>query len=373
MSHTESDTPPAELDAAAALASARRVVVKIGSSLLTTDADGRRPLDLTVLAADAIKALGPNGDLCFVSSGAVALGRQHQIEAGMTVADKQALAAIGQIDLMVQWRAALAAVGRKAAQILLTPEITERRRRYLNARASLRTLLDWGIIPIINENDVVATTGLRYGDNDRLAAMAAGLVDADTVVLLTDVDGLYTDNPAKNPDAKHVSLVKPEYLTRIDKSGMDPGSSVGTGGMASKIDAARLATSWGLRVIITSGRTPEPFSAIANGSARATVFEAARPMVPARRRWLAGLTPTGGIAHVDEGALKALREGKSLLAVGVSRIDKPFEEGDVVSVVAPNGKPVGFGLAKASSTAIENRSVKIAFHRDDFVLEMDSQ
>ncbi|MEM9988939.1 MAG: glutamate 5-kinase [Pseudomonadota bacterium] len=355
--------------AADILRTAQRLVIKIGSSLLIGGEDGHPALDVSALCQDIATYQGQGKQICIVSSGAVALGRRILPGRGNELSDRQALSAIGQIHLLSLWQNHLNAVGLNAAQVLLTPDITERRTRYLNARSTLRHLLEAGIVPIINENDTVAVDELRYGDNDRLAAMTAGIMDADALLLLTDVDGIYTDNPSKNKKATHIAHLSPQTLADLDTSLMETGSHVGTGGMASKIEAGRLATSWGIPTMISSGHTAHPLVKIIAGEAKATLLSASPARTKARRRWLTGLLDQDRpIIHVDQGAATALKEGKSLLKVGVTKVERPFDVGDVVAVLC-EGTPIGFGLAKTSSPMVTEGSAKIIIHRDDFVVE----
>lgn len=368
-------------DAAAALDQAKRWVVKVGSSLLAPLDQKAPALNLDALCTNVRDVQQRSGEVCLVSSGAVAMGADLKIDFGEDLSAKQALSAIGQIGLMNRWQAALGAHGLTPAQVLLTPDITARRRRYLNARATLRTLMTRQVIPIINENDAVATDEIRYGDNDRLAAMTAGLVGADVLILLTDTDGLYTDNPFTHPDADHISHILPSALTQWDRQQLGSTSGVGTGGMASKLDAARLASAWGINVVIASGLTTHPagpLGAILTKAARATLIPASDQPVSARRRWLEGLMPSTanidqgstntGQLTVDTGAAAALRAGKSLLAVGVTHIDTPFGDGDVV-VVREAGRQIGYGLARLPSEGLAQRAQTLVIHRDDFVVE----
>ncbi|MEM9421866.1 MAG: glutamate 5-kinase [Pseudomonadota bacterium] len=354
-------------NAAQAASNARRIVIKVGSSLIApvSNASGA---NLLGLCADVGALKKNNKEVCLVSSGAVALGREGLQTMGNTLADRQALSAIGQIRLLRRWEEALGANDLIAAQVLLTPDITGTRRRYLNARAAMRALLSVGAVPVINENDTVATEELRYGDNDRLAAMAAGIIGADLLILFTDTDGLYTKNPFEHSDAEHIPTLTATALTNWDRRALGPTSSVGTGGMASKLDAAQLAGAWGTHTLIASGLGERPLKALIDGASKATLCLAAKGHVPARRRWLEGLQPQRGSIVIDAGAANALREGKSLLSVGVRQIKALFTVGDVVGVHTEEGT-LGFGLARADANAVKDRSAKVVIHRDDFVLE----
>ena len=345
------------MDAAALLADARLLVVKVGSSLVA----GGAPFSADGLARDLAARDGPS---VLVSSGAVALGRAVRpdlVSAGL--AGQQALSALGQPRLMRMWEAALGGQGRPCAQVLLTPDVTDDRARYLNARAALRALLGAGVVPVVNENDAVATDEIRYGDNDGLAARVAGLVAADALVLLSDVDGLY-DRPPSDPGAAHVPRVAFEDAEAV--AGYAGAGGTGTGGMASKLAAARLAASWGVPCVIASGRTERPLSALAEG-ARATLFEPDRS-APARRRWLAGTKARAGAVEIDAGAARALRGRASLLAVGITRVVTPFRRGEVVEARS-GGQAVAYGLASCDAEAVMSGAAKVVLHRDDLVVE----
>ncbi len=364
MSQASAFSPANAADAAR---NARRVVVKVGSSLLAPP-PGKEGADLPGLAADVRSLIDKGGEVCLVSSGAVALGRPGLPEMGNSLADRQALSAVGQIRLLRLWEDALRDVGLTAAQVLLTPDITGTRRRYLNARAAMRTLMSTGAVPVINENDTVATDELRYGDNDRLAAMTAGIIGADLLILFTDTDGLYTKNPFEHGDAEHIPCLTAEALSSWDRQSLGPASSVGTGGMASKLDAAQLAGAWGTHTLIASGVGARALEAVADGTKHATLCLPSKARAPARRRWLEGLNPQGGAIEVDEGAAAALKAGKSLLAVGIEQVEAPFIVGDVVRIQS-GGIGIGFGLARTDARSIEDGSAKLVIHRDDFVLE----
>ncbi len=349
---------------ASALPDAGLLVVKVGSSLIA----GGKDFSLPGLAEDLVQRSGP---VIIVSSGAVALGRGATGEtrrgADLVLAERQALAAIGQPLLQRRWREAFATQGLSTAQILLTPDITDHRSRYLNARSALRALIDRGVVPIINENDAVATDELRYGDNDGLAARVAGLVEAEALLLLSDIDGLYNKNPNTHDDAEPVAHVGLGDIDSYRAVAGPSASSSGTGGMASKIQAASLAAGWGVRTVIASGHHERPLAALATGS-RSTSFEPG-PRQASRRRWLAGAVERQGAVDVDEGAVRALEQGASLLSVGVQTVATPFLAGDVVEV-QHQGVAVAFGLALCDAAAME--STKVLIHRDDMVLRSSS-
>jgi glutamate 5-kinase len=274
----------------------------------------------------------------------VALGRRRLglKRRALTLPEKQAAAAAGQSQLMRAWEEALGPVGLTVAQVLMTPDDTEVRRRYLNARATLETLLELGVAPVVNENDTVATEELRYGDNDRLAARVAQMVGADLLVLLSDVDGLYTADPRRDPAARHIPRV--EALTP-EIEAMAGGANEGTGGMATKLAAVRIAAAAGCSTLITLGRRPSPLSAVEDG-ARATYFAAPATPAAAYKAWIAGALAPQGALVVDEGAARALRSGKSLLSAGVTAVEGRFDKGDAVIVRDGTGREVGRGLAR---------------------------
>lgn len=376
---------PVGPNAASALGAARRVVVKIGSSLLI-DAATRQPTrDWLAAVASDLAALKTEGrEVIVVSSGSIALGRGRLPALGARLEDKQAAASVGQSLLMAAWSGALDPHGLIAGQVLLTRDDTERRRRWLNARATVEALLTHGVIPIVNENDTVATEEIRYGDNDRLAARTAQLARADLLILLSDVDGLYTADPRRDPNAAHLPLIEtlsPDILAMGGGANADAG--VGTGGMATKLAAAQIARSAGCATIIASGQTLSPLSAIRDG-ARATLIAAPDGPMAAYKQWIAGsLSPTG-VLTLDAGAVTALKAGKSLLPAGVTGVSGGFEKGDCVRLIDPNGRAVGVGLAAYAAdeaarlrgrrsdeieTLLGYRGASVLIHRDDMVLD----
>lgn len=376
---------PVGPNAASALGAARRVVVKIGSSLLI-DAATRQPTrDWLAAVASDLAALKAEGrEVIVVSSGSIALGRGRLPALGARLEDKQAAASVGQSLLMAAWSGALDPHGLIAGQVLLTRDDTERRRRWLNARATIEALLTHGVIPIVNENDTVATEEIRYGDNDRLAARTAQLARADLLVLLSDVDGLYTADPRRDPNAAHMPLIEtlsPDILAMGGGANADAG--VGTGGMATKLAAAQIARSAGCATIIASGQTLSPLSAIRDG-ARATLIAAPDGPMAAYKQWIAGsLSPTG-VLTLDAGAVTALKAGKSLLPAGVTGVSGTFEKGDCVRLIDPDGRAVGVGLAAYAAdeaarlrgrrsdeieTLLGYRGASVLIHRDDMVLD----
>ena len=334
-----------------ALSAARRLVVKIGSALLV-DAEAAAPRRdwLGGVAAD-IAALRRRGtQVIVVSSGAIALARRGL---GLTAArlrlnEQQAAAAVGQIRLAQAWSEALSAEGLVAAQLLLTLGDTEDRRRFLNARETLTTLLELGCIPVINENDSVATTEIRFGDNDRLAARVAAMVGADQLVLLSDIDGLYTADPKRDPAACHIPEVA-ALTPQIEAMGGDPPPGYSSGGMRTKLVAARIATGAGCAMAIAPGRLSHPLRALDEGG-RCTWFLPAADGRSARKSWIAASLAPLGTLTLDEGAVAAIRAGRSLLPAGVRTIEGQFARGDAVTIQAATGEPIGRGLVAYSAT-----------------------
>ncbi len=335
--------------AAERLASARRVVVKVGSSLLIdrdTGAADRAWLSAFALDAERLRARGQQ--LLVVSSGAVALGRRRLglKRRSLALAEKQAAAAAGQSLLMRAWEEAFEPQGVAAAQVLLTRDDTEVRRRWLNARATVETLLGLGALPVVNENDTVVTEEIRYGDNDRLAARVAQMIGADLLVLLSDVDGLYTADPRRDPAARRLERI--EVLTpeiEAMAGGANASAGVGTGGMATKLTAARIAQAAGCATVITLGSRAAPLAAIESGEA-ATLVEAAGSVAAAYKSWIAGSLAPAGRLLVDAGAAQALSRGKSLLCAGVRGVEGRFGKGDAVLIIDPEGREVGRGLTR---------------------------
>ncbi len=328
-----------------ALADFRRVVVKVGSSLLVDTQAGRLNESwLASLAADLAAMHRDKCDVLVVSSGAIALGRAVLKLAGgpLKLEDSQAAAAVGQIALARTWTEALSRHGIIAGQVLVTLGDTEERRRYLNARSTIDTLLQWRAIPVINENDTVATNEIRYGDNDRLAARVATMVSADLLVLLSDVDGLYDAPPESTAEARHVASVA-RVTPEIEAMAGAAGSELSRGGMLTKIEAARIATDAGTHMVIASGRRDHPLRAVADG-ARCTWFLTAANPVTARKKWIAGALEPKGSLKIDAGAAAALRRGKSLLPAGVIAVDGNFMRGDAVVIRGPDGAEIGRGL-----------------------------
>jgi glutamate 5-kinase len=338
--------------AAEAYQAARRIVFKVGSALLVDDATGAADRAwLEAFCADAAALRADGKQVLVVSSGAVALGRRRLGLTGRkaTLPEKQAAAAAGQSLLMRAWEEAFEPHGLGVAQILLTRDDTETRRRWLNARATTETLMGLGVVPVVNENDTVVTEEIRYGDNDRLAARVAQMAGADLLVLLSDIDGLYTADPRKNPKAQHIPLVS-EITAEIAgmAEGANAAAGVGTGGMATKIAAARIARAAGCATLITLGSRPRPLAAIADGE-KATLIEAGASPAAAYKAWIAGSLAPQGWVTVDAGAAKALEAGKSLLSAGVRAIEGPFEKGDAVRVRDETGREVARGIVRYDS------------------------
>jgi glutamate 5-kinase len=323
----------------------RRIVVKVGSSLLVDSEAGEvRSSWLSALAADLASLHREGRDLLIVSSGSIALGRGRlKLPRGtLKLEESQAAAAVGQIALARIWSEVLGAHGIGAGQVLVTLQDTEERRRYLNARSTIAKLLEWRAVPVINENDTVATSEIRYGDNDRLAARVATMASADLLILLSDVDGLYDAPPSQNPGAKLVPVVK-TVTADIEAMAGAAGSELSRGGMRTKIEAAKIATTGGTHMLIASGKIEHPIAAIARGG-RCTWFLTPANPVTARKRWIAGSLEPKGTLTIDAGAVSALRAGKSLLPAGVIRVEGQFARGDAVVVRGPDTHEIGRGL-----------------------------
>ncbi|WP_206934469.1 glutamate 5-kinase [Roseococcus thiosulfatophilus] len=365
-------------------AQARRIVIKIGSALLVEAARAEPRAAWLASVAEDIAALRAQGrEVIVVSSGAVALARRTLGLTGRTLRleQKQAAAAVGQIRLAGAWDTALAAQGLRAAQLLLTLEDSEDRRRYLNARATLGTLLELGCVPVINENDTVATAEIRFGDNDRLAARVAEMVQADALVLFSDIDGLYTADPRRDPTATHLPVVE-RITDDIMAMGGEPPPGYSSGGMRTKLIAARIATGAGCAMAIAKGEAMHPLRALEQG-ARCTWFLAPPEARTARKRWIAGSLAPLGTLVVDEGAVGALRRGSSLLPAGVREVRGEFLRGDPLSVRDAAGREWARGLSAYDAADARriagHRSAEIEailgwrgrdeiIHRDDLVL-----
>ena len=330
----------------ASVADAKRLVVKIGSALLVDRATGAlRSRWLEALAEDVARLRARGTDVILVSSGSIALGRSALglPAQELSLEQSQAAAAVGQIKLAGAYERALGAHDLKTAQVLVTLEDSEDRRRYLNSRATLGQLLRLGVVPIVNENDTVATDEIRYGDNDRMAAQVAVTAGADQLILLSDVDGFYSANPAQDPEARRfeqIDAITPE----IEAMAGDAGSGLSKGGMKTKLMAAKTATAAGCDMVITEGSVLYPIQALENGAA-CTWFTAQGDPQQKRKAWIASMKPRGQVI-VDAGAAKALQSGSSLLAAGVSAVKGDFERGDPVDVVTGDGQHLGLGLTR---------------------------
>ncbi len=367
-----------------ALAEAKRLVVKIGSALLVDEASGALRQDwLNALADDLAVQKDRGAEVIVVSSGSIALGRRHLglTRKAVRLEEQQAAAATGQIRLAHAYQSALGRHDITVAQILLTLADTEQRRRHLNARNTLNTLLRLGAVPVINENDTVATTEIRFGDNDRLAARVAAMMNADALVLLSDIDGLYSADPKLDSSARFIPLVA-TITGQIEAMAGRAPVGYSSGGMVTKLQAARIAVAGGCRMVIADGRRKHPLAALADG-ARCTWFLAGVEPLTARKRWIAGsLKPTGRLV-VDAGALRALQSGRSLLPAGVTAVEGLFERGDAVVVLGTDGVEVARGLcaysAREARLILGHKSSEIEarlgyrgreelIHRDDLVL-----
>ncbi|MBE0702605.1 MAG: glutamate 5-kinase [Afipia sp.] len=362
----------------------RRIVIKVGSSLLIDSAAGEvKSAWLAALADDIAKLHRAGKDVLVVSSGSIALGRSRlKLPSGsLKLEESQAAAAVGQIALARIWAKVLDHHGIGAGQILVTLQDTEERRRYLNARSTISKLLEWRAVPVINENDTVATSEIRYGDNDRLAARVATMTSADLLILLSDIDGLYTAPPGANPNAKLIPVVD-SVTADIEAMAGAAESELSRGGMRTKIEAAKIATSAGTHMLIASGKVEHPLQAVADGGKCTWFLTPANP-VTARKRWIAGSLEPKGVLVIDAGAVKALHAGRSLLAAGVTRIEGAFARGDAVVVRGPEGHEIGRGLVaygadnaeriKGKSSAEASKILGLTgrpemIHRDDLVV-----
>ncbi len=338
--------------ASGVFAATKRLVVKTGSALVVDEAGGIRSEWLGGLVEDVAMLKARGLDMVVVTSGAVAVGRWKLGYGTRTlkIEEKQAAAATGQVWLAHAWIQALAAHGVVGAQVLLTPDDTEARRRHLNARATVAALLETGAVPVINENDTVATEEIRFGDNDRLAARVAQMASADTLVLLSDIDGLYTADPHSDPAARHLPEVK-ELNSEILAMAGEARPGYSSGGMVTKLGAARIALGAGCRMAIASGKVARPLSAIEAG-ARCTWFVPQGSPASARKRWIAGTVAPAGAVIIDDGARRALGQGKSLLPAGVVGIEGSFERGDAIRVRDKAGNEVARGLSAYGSADI---------------------
>ncbi|HEY8277585.1 MAG TPA: glutamate 5-kinase [Methyloceanibacter sp.] len=369
-------------------AKAKRIIVKIGSSLLVDSATGMPKSEwLNSLADDIAKLRASGKDVIIVSSGAIALGRNvlKLPKGALKLEDSQAAAAVGQIDLAHAYEETFRARGLVAAQVLLTLGDTEERKRYLNARSTITTLLKLGAVPVVNENDTVATSEIRYGDNDRLAARVASMMSADCLVLLSDVDGFYTAPPASRSDAKKLDEIR-DITAEVEAMAGDVGSELSKGGMVTKIEAAKIALSGGTHMVIASGKVMHPLGALVAPGIGSWFIARSDPMT-ARKKWIAGTLEPKGAVIVDKGAADALGSGKSLLPAGVKRLEGSFERGDAVVIKTVEGTELGRGLVAydedEARRLLGRKSGEIEailgyrgdpelIHRDDLVLSRKS-
>lgn len=367
-----------------AMSSYKRIVVKIGSALLVDNNSGLKREWLNSLCSD-VHALREAGcEVLLVSSGAIALGRTQLglPKRVLKLEESQAAAATGQILLARAYSEALGEFKYQAGQVLLTLGDTEERRRYINARETISTLLRLGAVPIVNENDTVATSEIRYGDNDRLAARVATMISADLLILLSDIDGFYSGIPGKDADAKRFERVA-EITPEIEAMAGDAGTELSKGGMVTKLEAAKIATAAGTSMVIASGKELHPLKALFEGG-NATWFDAKETPVTARKKWIAGQMEMGGSISVDEGAARALARGNSLLPAGITKVSGHFSRGDVVLILAQDGSELGCGLVSydakdaalikgCKSEEIEAvlgmTSRGVLIHRDNLVLK----
>lgn len=367
---------------------AQTLVIKIGTSSLTQPDTGHLALSTIATLVEVLSQLRRDGhDVVLVSSGAVGVGcgRLGMTERPRTIAMKQAVAAVGQGRLMRVYDDFFSTLGQPIAQVLLTRSDLVQRSRYVNAYRTFRQLLKLGVIPIVNENDTLAVEELKFGDNDTLSAMVASLIEADWLFLLTDVDRLYSADPRYNPDAQPISVIdKITQLEELQVEVGDRGTAWGTGGMVTKISAARIAMNAGVRTVITDGRTPHNIRRILNGESLGTIFEPQIEPTNARKRWIAhGLVP-GGKLYLDKGAVRAICEsGRSLLAAGITEVEGEFQSKDAVQLCDLNGHEVARGLVNYSSAELQKirgahsdeipkilgyEGAETVVHRDNLVL-----
>jgi len=364
----------------------KRITLKVGSALVADEAAGSvREAWIAAFAEDVALLVRQGKQVIIVTSGAIALGRMQlgmKPKSKLALEEKQAAAAVGQIALISAWREMLSKHGLVAAQLLLTADDSIQRQRYLNARATLETLIEHGAVAVINENDTVATSEIRFGDNDRLAARVAQMAEAELLVLFSDIDGLYDADPSKKPDAHFIPVVE-QITPEIEQMAGGVNSAVGSGGMVTKIAAAKIATQAGCHMVIASGKGARPLRTLMQGG-KHTLFKAQGTPRAARKNWIAGSMHPKGRVVVDDGAAKALASGKSLLPAGVKAVSGEFERGDTVEIALANGKVLGKGLIAyhsddtqlilgKQSEEIEQilgfKRKDVLIHRDDMVLE----
>ncbi|WP_273719959.1 MULTISPECIES: glutamate 5-kinase [unclassified Bartonella] len=361
----------------------KRIVIKVGSALLVDPQTGLRAEWLNSLISDVAKLRKKGVEILLVSSGAIALGRTLlQLPNGtLKLEESQACAALGQIELAKTYGDALARYGLKTGQILLTLFDTEERRRYLNARATINVLLRFGAVPVINENDTVATSEIRYGDNDRLAARVATMMGSDLLILLSDIDGLYTKSPHRDPTAEFIPFIA-SITSDIEKMADVAASEFSRGGMKTKLDAGKIASSAGTAMVIASGKRMNPLAALDRGE-RSSFFAASEKPVNAWKTWISGHLDPSGILMIDQGAVKALESGKSLLAAGIVGVEGEFNRGDTVAIIDANRVEIARGLVNYGKDEVVRimgrKSEEIEFilgyearsamvHRNDMVL-----
>ena len=340
-----------EQSASALIEGAEKIVIKIGSALLfNPEENGLQTSWLEGLVSDVARLHRGGKQVIIVSSGAIALGRDEMklAKGRIRLDEKQAAAATGQIILAQAWNDAFKAHEITTAQILLAPEDTETRRKHLNARSTMQTLLNYGCVPVVNENDTITTYEIRFGDNDRLAARVAAMMSADLLVLLSDIDGLYDKNPRRHDDANHIPVI--ETLTdEIMAMGESANAEFASGGMATKLAAAQIATQSGVAMLICDGSAVAPLSALSDG-AKASMFTAKMAPSTARKNWIAGALDCAGTITIDDGASTALGKGRSLLPAGVTKITGRFERGDVIEICNAKGQLLARGLSGYSAT-----------------------
>ncbi len=339
-----------EQSASALIEGAEKIVIKIGSALLfNPEENGLQTSWLEGLVSDVARLHRGGKQVIIVSSGAIALGRDEMklAKGRIRLDEKQAAAATGQIILAQAWNDAFKAHEITTAQILLAPEDTETRRKHLNARSTMQTLLNYGCVPVVNENDTITTYEIRFGDNDRLAARVAAMMSADLLVLLSDIDGLYDKNPSRHDDANHIPVIE-SITDEIMAMGESANAEFASGGMATKLAAAQIATQSGVAMLICDGSAVAPLSALSDG-AKASMFTAKMAPSTARKNWIAGALDCAGTITIDDGASTALGKGRSLLPAGVTKITGTFERGDVIEICNAKGQLLARGLSGYSA------------------------
>jgi len=367
------------------LKNSQRVVIKVGSALLIDEDKGKLQKKwLASLALDIKNFIKSGKEVILVSSGSIALGKkQLNLNKNLSLDEKQAAAATGQITLAHGWKETLGSYGLNVAQILLAPDDTETRRKHLNARATLIKLIELNVIPVINENDTVATEEIRFGDNDRLAARVAQMCSADLLILLSDINGLYSSDPNKNKDASFIEEIN-EITHQIELMAGPPHISISSGGMITKIEAAKIATNAGCHMIICDGRLDNPLTQLQEINSKFSWFRATDKPMSARKQWISGALQVKGQIIIDKGASQAVIKGNSILSAGIISTEGTYEKGDLIKVVDENKNFIGKGLIHfnnlevnlikgSQSDSIESilgyRGKDEVVHRDDFVLE----